>query len=71
MGDVLIIDKVNDKPGESIQLQPLLLVDGSTVTSDVGPRRASGSSVPEHVASAASTADTASHLTAPSSHRGG
>ena len=34
MGDVLIIDKVNDKPGESIQLQPLLLVDGSTVTSD-------------------------------------
>ncbi|WP_037210518.1 MULTISPECIES: 50S ribosomal protein L21 [Arsenicicoccus] len=34
VGDVLIIDKVNDKPGESIQLQPLLLVDGSTVTSD-------------------------------------
>ncbi|AKT51575.1 50S ribosomal protein L21 [Arsenicicoccus sp. oral taxon 190] len=34
VGDVLIIDKVNDKPGESIELQPLLLVDGSTVTSD-------------------------------------
>ncbi|MTB71626.1 50S ribosomal protein L21 [Arsenicicoccus cauae] len=34
VGDVLIVDKVNDKPGESIQLQPLLLVDGSTVTSD-------------------------------------
>ena len=33
-GDVLIVDKVTTKPGESFELQPLLLVDGSTVTSD-------------------------------------
>lgn len=34
VGDVLIIDKVTDKPGETIELQPLLLVDGATVTTD-------------------------------------
>jgi len=34
VGDVLIIDKVAVAPGESIELKPLLLVDGSTVTSD-------------------------------------
>ncbi|MCG7321092.1 50S ribosomal protein L21 [Arsenicicoccus bolidensis] len=34
VGDVLIVDKVTTKPGESFELQPLLLVDGSTVTSD-------------------------------------
>ena len=34
VGDVLIIDKVAVTPGESIELKPLLLVDGSTVTSD-------------------------------------
>ena len=36
VGDVLIIDKVNGKAGDSIDLTPLLLVDGSTVTSDAG-----------------------------------
>ncbi|MCH8613320.1 50S ribosomal protein L21 [Arsenicicoccus dermatophilus] len=34
VGDVLIVDKVTTKPGESIELQPLLVVDGATVTSD-------------------------------------
>lgn len=34
VGDVLIIDKVAVAPGESIELKPLLLVDGSTVTTD-------------------------------------
>ncbi|WP_088818714.1 50S ribosomal protein L21 [Kytococcus aerolatus] len=32
VGDVLTVDKVAGEPGESIDLQPLLLVDGSTVT---------------------------------------
>ncbi|NHN54257.1 50S ribosomal protein L21 [Calidifontibacter sp. DB0510] len=34
VGDVLIIDKVAVKAGDSIELQPLLLVDGTQVTSD-------------------------------------
>ena len=34
VGDVLIIDKVGGQAGDSIDLTPLLLVDGSTVTSD-------------------------------------
>lgn len=34
MGDVLIIDKVSVEAGQSIDLKPLLLVDGETVTSD-------------------------------------
>ena len=34
MGDVLIIDKVKGAAGDSIDLTPLLVVDGSTVTSD-------------------------------------
>lgn len=34
VGDVLIIDKVSAGAGESVDLAPLLLVDGSTVTSD-------------------------------------
>lgn len=34
VGDVLVVDKVDSKPGESLDLVPLLLVDGSTVTSD-------------------------------------
>ncbi len=36
VGDVLIIDKVSGEAGDSIDLTPLLLVDGSTVTSDAG-----------------------------------
>jgi len=33
VGDTLLIDKVG-QPGDSIQLTPVLLVDGSEVTSD-------------------------------------
>ena len=34
VGDVLEIDLTDDAPGASLNLQPLLVVDGSTVTSD-------------------------------------
>ena len=34
VGDVLEIDRIDDKAGASISLTPLLLVDGETVTSD-------------------------------------
>ncbi|HWC24181.1 MAG TPA: 50S ribosomal protein L21 [Flexivirga sp.] len=34
VGDVLTIDKVAVAAGESIELKPLLLVDGTTVTTD-------------------------------------
>lgn len=34
VGDVLTIDRVTHKVGDSLQLTPLLLVDGATVTSD-------------------------------------
>jgi len=34
VGDVVEIDKVNDKVGDSVSLTPLLLVDGDAVTSD-------------------------------------
>ena len=34
VGDVIEIDRVDDAAGSSIDLQPLLLVDGDTVTSD-------------------------------------
>jgi large subunit ribosomal protein L21 len=34
VGDVLVIDKVPGQPGESVELVPLLLVDGDAVTSD-------------------------------------
>ncbi|GAB97055.1 large subunit ribosomal protein L21 [Kineosphaera limosa] len=34
VGDVLIVDKVDAAPGDSLELKPLLLVDGTTVTSD-------------------------------------
>ena len=36
VGDVLIIDKVSGQPGDSIELTPILLVDGTTVTSEAG-----------------------------------
>ena len=32
VGDVLIVDKVTTKPGESYELTPLMVVDGSTIT---------------------------------------
>lgn len=34
VGDVLLIDKVGGKAGDAVEMIPLLLVDGSTVTSD-------------------------------------
>ena len=34
MGDVLLIDKVTGQAGDTVDLTPLLLVDGATVTSD-------------------------------------
>ena len=34
VGDVLEIDKVTDEVGSSVQLQPLLVVDGDAVTSE-------------------------------------
>ncbi len=36
VGDVLLIDKQSAEAGDTIQLQPLLVVDGGTVTSDAG-----------------------------------
>ena len=35
VGDVLLIDKIGEA-GDRVQLQPLLVVDGGTVTSDAG-----------------------------------
>ena len=34
VGDVIEIDKIGDEVGSRVSLQPLLLVDGETVTSD-------------------------------------
>jgi large subunit ribosomal protein L21 len=34
VGDVLLGDKVGGKPGDAVELTPLLLVDGTSVTSD-------------------------------------
>lgn len=34
VGDVVVIDKVPGSAGDSVELVPLLLVDGDTVTSD-------------------------------------
>ena len=34
VGDMLTIDKVEAQAGDTVELAPLLLVDGSTVTSD-------------------------------------
>jgi large subunit ribosomal protein L21 len=34
VGDVVVIDKVGGQAGDTLELAPLLLVDGGTVTSD-------------------------------------
>ena len=34
VGDVIEIDRIDDQAGASVSLQPLLLVDGESVTSD-------------------------------------
>ena len=36
VGDVLIVDRLAGEPGSSVEFQPLLLVDGETVTSAPG-----------------------------------
>jgi large subunit ribosomal protein L21 len=36
VGDVLTVDRVAGEPGGTVELKPLLLVDGSDVTSDAG-----------------------------------
>jgi large subunit ribosomal protein L21 len=36
VGDVLTIDKVAGDAGTTVELKPVLLVDGETVTSDAG-----------------------------------
>ncbi len=33
VGDVLVVDRLAGEPGSTVELQPLLLVDGETVTS--------------------------------------
>ena len=34
VGDVLIIDKVSGQAGDAVELTPLMVVDGTTVTTD-------------------------------------
>jgi large subunit ribosomal protein L21 len=34
VGDVLVVDRLAGEPGDDIRFTPVLLVDGSTVTSD-------------------------------------
>lgn len=34
VGDVLDVDRRSEKPGDSVELTPLLVVDGDAVTSD-------------------------------------
>ena len=34
VGDVVVVDKLGDEIGSSIELQPLMLVDGDAVTTD-------------------------------------
>jgi large subunit ribosomal protein L21 len=36
VGDVLVIDRVDGNAGTTVELKPVLLVDGDTVTSDAG-----------------------------------
>ena len=36
VGDVLVVDRLAGEPGDSIDLSPVLLVDGDTVTSAAG-----------------------------------
>ena len=34
VGDVIVVDRLSGEPGTTVQLHPLMLVDGATVTSD-------------------------------------
>lgn len=32
IGDILVVDRLDGKPGETVELQPVMLVDGEKVT---------------------------------------
>jgi large subunit ribosomal protein L21 len=34
VGDVLLVDRIEGEPGTSVELRPLMLVDGTSVTTD-------------------------------------
>lgn len=34
VGDVVVVDKLAGEPGDTVELQPLMVVDGDKVTSD-------------------------------------
>ncbi len=36
VGDVIVVDRLAGAPGESVQLRPIMLVDGDQVTATVG-----------------------------------
>jgi large subunit ribosomal protein L21 len=36
VGDVLVVDRLEGEPGSTVEFQPLLLVDGESVTSAAG-----------------------------------
>lgn len=38
VGDVVVVDKVSEEIGSSIELQPLMLVDGDAITVDAAKR---------------------------------
>ncbi|EPD30344.1 50S ribosomal protein L21 [Gleimia europaea ACS-120-V-Col10b] len=35
VGDVVVVDKLAGEPGDTVELQPLMVVDGDKVTADV------------------------------------
>ncbi len=36
VGDVIVVDKLAGEPGDSVQLRPLMLVDGDQITATTG-----------------------------------
>jgi large subunit ribosomal protein L21 len=36
VGDVIVVDRLAGEPGESVQLRPIMLVDGDQVTATTG-----------------------------------
>ena len=36
VGDVIVVDRLSGEPGETVQLRPLMLVDGDQVTATTG-----------------------------------
>ena len=51
VGDTILINKIAEQAGQSVSLEPVLLVDGATVTS--GADKLSGASVTAEVVGAA------------------